>query len=136
MIKVGITGSLASGKTTASKILSRNRGPLFSADSAVKELYQNNRFRILISKKFKIGNNSQIKNSLKKLIYNNKENLKKLEKIVHPQVRKKMRKFTLRNKDKKIVFYEIPLLIESRLMKLFNVIIFVQTKKKTKIKKI
>ena len=135
MIKIGITGSLASGKTTASKILSRNRGPLFSADSAVKELYQNNRFKILISKKFKIGNNIQIKSSIKKLIYNNKENLKKLEKIIHPQVRKKMRKFTLRNKDKKIVFYEIPLLIESRLMKFFNVIIFVKTKKKLRLKR-
>ena len=37
MIKIGITGSLASGKTTASKILSYRRGPLFSADKAVKE---------------------------------------------------------------------------------------------------
>ena len=41
MIKIGITGSLASGKTTASKILSFKRGPLFSADKTVKELYQN-----------------------------------------------------------------------------------------------
>ena len=41
MIKIGITGSLASGKTTASKILSFRRGPLFSADKAVKELYKN-----------------------------------------------------------------------------------------------
>ena len=32
MIKIAITGSIASGKTTASKILSRGRGPLFSAD--------------------------------------------------------------------------------------------------------
>ena len=44
MIKIGITGSLASGKTTASKILSNRRGPLFSADKAVKELYQNKKF--------------------------------------------------------------------------------------------
>ena len=41
MIKIGITGSLASGKTTASKILSLKNGPLFSADKAVKDLYQN-----------------------------------------------------------------------------------------------
>ena len=41
MMKIGITGSLASGKTTASKILSLKKGPLFSADKAVKELYQN-----------------------------------------------------------------------------------------------
>ena len=44
MKKIGITGSLASGKTTASKILSSKKGPLFNADKAVKELYQNRRF--------------------------------------------------------------------------------------------
>ena len=65
MIKIGITGSLASGKTTASKILSSKRGPLFSADVAVKELYQNKSFRSLISKKFGVKNNNQIKNLLK-----------------------------------------------------------------------
>ncbi len=36
MIKIGLTGSLASGKTTASKIISNRRGPLFSADKEVK----------------------------------------------------------------------------------------------------
>ena len=39
MIKIGLTGSIASGKTTASKIISRRRGPLFSADDVVKKLY-------------------------------------------------------------------------------------------------
>ena len=51
MIKIGITGSLASGKTTASKILSNSRGPLFSADRVVKKLYEKKSFRSLISKK-------------------------------------------------------------------------------------
>ena len=44
-MKVGITGSLASGKTTASKILSAGRGPLFSADAVVKKLYSKNDHR-------------------------------------------------------------------------------------------
>ena len=56
MIKIGITGSLASGKTTASKILSYKRGPLFSADIAVKELYKNKRFTFLISQKLFLYN--------------------------------------------------------------------------------
>ena len=68
MIKIGITGSLASGKTTASKILSFRRGPLFSADEAVRQLYKNEQFKSLVSRRFKIKNNSQIKKSLKKLI--------------------------------------------------------------------
>ena len=84
MIKIGITGSLASGKTTASKILSFRRGPLFSADKVVKELYKNKKFKSLVSKRFKITNNNQIKRYLKKIILKNKDNIKKLEKIIHP----------------------------------------------------
>ena len=124
MIKIGITGSLASGKTTASKILKNKRGPLFSADKAVKELYENNNFRKLLSKKFNIKNNNLVKKNLKKIILNDKKNIQKLEKIIHPQVRIKMKKFTKKYKNKKILFYEIPLLIESKLMKYFNLIIF------------
>ena len=43
MIKIGITGSIASGKTTASKILSQKSGPLFSADKEVNKNYKNNK---------------------------------------------------------------------------------------------
>ena len=102
-MKIGITGSLASGKTTASKFLSSKRGPLFSADNAVRELYKSPSFRSLISQKFKIKNNNQIKKNLKKMILNNSVDIKKLEKIIHPLVRKKMKIFTYKNKKK--IFY-------------------------------
>ena len=135
MIKIGITGSLASGKTTASRILSFRRGPLFSADKAVKELYQNKNFKILIRRRFKIKNINQIKKSLKKLILENKENIKKLEKIIHPLVRKKMRNFTSKNRHKRFLFYEIPLLVESKLIKYFNIVIFIKAKKQLRLKR-
>ena len=135
MIKIGITGSLASGKTTASKILSFKRGPLFSADKIVKKLYLDNRFRSLISKRFKIKNNNKIKKSLKRLILSNNKNIKKLENIIHPLVRKKMSFFTTQNKNKKLLFYEIPLLIESKLMRRFNVIIFIKANKKIRLRR-
>ena len=135
MIKIGITGSLASGKTTASKILSLRRGPLFSADLAVKELYRNKNIKSIIVKKFGLKSSKQLKKSLKSLIHKNESQLRKLEKIIHPLVRKKIRKFTSNNKNKKILFYEIPLLIESKLMKFFDVIIFVKAKKKFRLKR-
>ena len=135
MIKIGITGSLASGKTTASKILSLRRGPLFSADLAVKELYRNKNFKSIIVKKFGLKSSKQLKKSLKSLIHKNESQLRKLEKIIHPLVRKKIRKFTSNNKNKKILFYDIPLLIESKLMKFFDVIIFVKAKKKFRLKR-
>ncbi len=135
MIKIGITGSLSSGKTTASKVLSYKRGPLFSADASVKELYQERSFQSVISKKFKISNKIRIKDYLRKKIIEDKEILAKLEKIIHPLVRKKMKKFTSRHKNKKLLFYEIPLLIESKLMRFFDLIIFIRAKKKTRLKR-
>ena len=135
MIKIGITGSLASGKTTASKILSIRRGPLFSADRVVKKLYQNSQFKLLIRRRFKIKKNNQIKKHLKHLILKNEKNIRILEKIIHPIVRKEMRKFTLENQNKKFLFYEIPLLVENKLMKKFNVVIFIKAKKKLRLKR-
>ena len=88
MKKIGITGSLSSGKTTASKFLSNRRGPLFSADNEVKKLYKKKSFINLIRKKFNIKNKSNIKSILKKEILNNKSNIKKLEKIIHPLVKR------------------------------------------------
>ena len=57
MIKIGITGSIASGKTSASKILSYKRGPLFSADKIVKALYLKSYFKRYLIKKFSIEKN-------------------------------------------------------------------------------
>ena len=135
MIKIGITGSLASGKTTASRILSHKRGPLFSADIEVQKLYKSKNFKLLLIKKFGFKNKNNIKQSVKKFIIKNPKNLEKLEKIIHPQVRKKMQKFTSQNKNKKILFYEIPLLIESKLMKFFDVLIFIKSNKQLRFKR-
>ena len=137
MIKIGITGSLASGKTTASQILSHRRGPLFSADKVVKKLYKDKHFKNLLSKKFNIKNDNFIKKNIKKIILanNNKRSIKKLEKIIHPLVRINMKKFTDINKKKKLLFYEIPLLIESKLMKYFNIIIFIKAKRNLRLKR-
>lgn len=135
MIKIGITGSIASGKSTASKILSYKRGPLFSADEAVKKFYNNVNFKKTLIAKFNITKKSNIKSFLKDKILQNKSNINKLEKIIHPMVRKEMQKFSIKNKSKKIVFYEIPLLIESKLMSFFDLIIFIRAKKKIRLKR-
>ena len=135
MIKIGITGSISSGKTTASKILSYKRGPLFNADKEVKKFYKNNNFKKLLIKEFNIKKKTNLKDSLKKKILENKKNIKKLEKIIHPMIKKEMEKFSILHKRKKKVFYEIPLLVENKLMKYFDIIIFIKAKKTTRLKR-
>ena len=135
MIKVGITGSLASGKSTATKILSAFKGPFFSADAVVKKLYKNNNFKKVVIKNFNLKNSLNIKKLLKEKIVEDKLNIKKLEKIVHPLVRKEMQKFIKKNKKKKFIFLEIPLLIESNLTKFFDVIFYIKAKKSIRLKR-
>ena len=135
MIKIGLTGSIASGKTTASKIISRQRGLLFSADKIVKKLYEKCSFRRLVAKKLKLKLKLKFKKELKNKILENKENLKKLEKIIHPIVRKEMFLFLKNNKNKKLLFFEIPLLIESKLTDYFDVIIFIKSTKSLRLKR-
>jgi len=135
MMKIGITGSLASGKTTASKILSFKKGPLFSADLAVKKLYTKKNFKKILIKKFQINKNLNIKKEITKKILFEKTNIKKLEKIIHPLVRKEMNKFAQKHKKKQFIFFEVPLLIESRLMKRFDVIFFIKAKRKIRFKR-
>lgn len=135
MKKIGITGSLASGKTTASIILSKKKGPLFSADDVVSKLYKNNNFKKKIAKQFKVTNFKNIKKIIKNKILSNRSNIKKIEKILHPIVRKKMNIFCLNNKRKKFAFFEIPLLVESNLMKNFDVIFYIKAKKSIRLKR-
>ena len=96
---IGITGSLASGKTTASKILSSRRGPLFIADKIVKEIYRKKPFKRALSKKFNIRNLINLKSIIRKKIIEDKSNILKLERLIHPLVRKEMKKF-LKKKQK------------------------------------
>jgi len=135
MIKIGVTGSIASGKTTVAKILSGRKYPLFDADKEVKKIYKKNYFKNKVCKKFKLKNKKNIKGKIKKIISTNKNSLKNLEKIIHPLVRKELRNFVKRNKGKKFIFFEIPLLIENKLMKNYNKIVFVNSRKALRLKR-
>ena len=135
MIKIGITGSLASGKSTVAKLISQNKYPIFSADITVKTLYKKRIFVNKIQKKFNFKNTNNLKNKIKKLIKKDKKILKKLELIVHPFVRKEMRLFVKRKKNNKITIFEIPLLIESKLTRYFDLIVFVGAKKNIRLRR-
>ena len=135
MIKIGITGSISSGKSTVVKIISHRKGPVFSADKCVKKLYNNKKVKAIIAKKFSIKPISNFKLEIKKKILFNKNVLRKLETTLHPLVRRKMHSFLKKNESRKFIFLEIPLLIESNLMKLFDKIIFVKSHQRLRLKR-
>jgi dephospho-CoA kinase len=133
MVVIGITGSIASGKSTVARLIAKRKYPLFSADKIVLNLYKKKKFTNLLIKKFKLKNKKKIKNQIKLIIKKNKEKLKILENIIHPLVRREMNVFL--RKKKKFLILEIPLLIESKLNRYFDNIIFVDTEKKLRLKR-
>lgn len=137
MRKFGITGSLASGKTSALKILGdlTDKKLIYSADETVKDIYNDKYYQNKISKKLKISRVKNLKKFVKKLLIENKLKLSKLEKIIHPITRIKMNQFLKNNNKNKYVFLEIPLLIEKKMMRLFDVIIFVDAPRKLRLKR-
>ena len=125
-MKIGITGSLSSGKSSVAKILSKNKKLLFSADQVVKNLYSDPNFKV--TKK-------DLKAEVKSKILKKEISLKELSLIIHPLVRKKMREFYKKNSKKKTLIFEIPLLIESRLMDFFDFIILVVAPRKNRLRR-
>ena len=129
MIRLALVGNIGSGKTFISK---KFGFPVFNADQEVNNLYKNNKtcFRKLNNIFPKFINSFPVKKEiLTKIILQNDLNLKKIIKIVHPLIRKKMKKFLLKNKSKKIVVLDIPLFLENRMNKKDDIIIFIESKK-------
>ena len=130
MIKIGILGDIGSGKSFVSKQFGL---PIFNADKEVKNIYNNDRscFIKLRKKLPKFINSFPIKKkNLIKAILSNIKNLREINKIIHPIVRKKMNKFFLKNFNQKAVILDIPLLLENKINTKSYILIFVDAKKK------
>ena len=130
MIKIGILGDIGSGKSYVAKQFGC---PVFDADAEVTKIYKKNKicFNRLKNKLPKYISSFPVKKKeLGKAIINNQKNLKKIIKIVHPIVRANMNKFFRKNKNKKMVVLDIPLLLENKINKKNYVLVFVDAKKK------
>lgn len=121
MLKVAITGNIASGKSQVEKFISNKNYPVYDTDKIahkileqVKDFYGYDVFTDGKIDRKKLGN----------LVFSNPDLKKKLEEIIHPKVKEEILKIF--KKGYQIVFISIPLLFETGFDKLFDKIIFVQ----------
>tara|TARA_B100000963_G_scaffold315277_1_gene294291 strand:+ start:17821 stop:18393 length:573 start_codon:yes stop_codon:yes gene_type:complete len=129
MIRIGILGDIGSGKSFVAK---RFGFPVFNADKEVGKIYKNNRkiFTKLKKNLPKYINSFPInKIEISKAILASETNLDKIIKIVHVEVRKKMNFFLKKNKNEKIIILDIPLLLENKINKKNDILIFVKSRK-------
>ena len=93
MFILGVTGSISSGKTTVAKIMGSNKYPIFFADRVVAKIYKDKKFLNKLFKLFKFKSKKKIKSQIKQIIKKDKKKFRKLEFLIHPEVRKKMEEY-------------------------------------------
>ena len=129
MIRIGILGDMGSGKSYVANSFGY---PVFNADNEVSKLYKKNK-KIFKKLNKKLPNHILSfpidKLEVTKAILINKSNLKKIIKIVHDEIRKKMKLFIKKNKNKKIVVLDIPLLLENKINNKSDILVFVESRK-------
>ena len=136
MIRIAIVGDIGSGKSHIAKLL---HYPIFNADLEVAKIYKTNKqcFKSLKKKLPEYFSSFPIKKkNIIKAIVDSELNLKKIKKIVHPEIRKKLNIFLKNNKKEEAVILDIPLLLENKLNQKGDVIIFIQSKKQEVIKRL
>ena len=130
MIKIAVIGDIGSGKSYIARLFGY---PVFNADDEVAKLYREskkcfNKLKKVLPKY--IDTFPVNKNSLSQAIIENNYNLKKIVGIIHPEIRIKMKQFIKRNKNKKFIILDIPLLIENGINKKKDILIFISASKK------
>ena len=131
MVRVGILGSVGSGKTFIANIFKELSFNIFSADNEVANIYKNNKIvNKKIAKFFKLKlykgkiNKQDLRDSLKK----DPKKFKFLNKTIHPIVRKRLAIFLSRFKKNKLVVLDIPLLVENKMLNFVDILVLVKTR--------
>lgn len=140
---IGITGSIATGKSTVSKMIKELGFTVVDADVAARvvvepgeEAYQ----KIVehFGKEILLANGEIDRKKLGDLVFQNEKKRLLLNSIVHPAVRKKMNeeKELAFRRGEKVVFLDIPLLYESNLTYMVDKVLVVYVDQPTQLERL
>jgi dephospho-CoA kinase len=127
---LGITGVFGSGKTTVSRMFKGSGVRIIDADKIVHDrVLRDKRIKKKIIELFglnvsKSGGGELDRGKISGIVFNNKESLRKLNLIIHPEVIRII-KYEIKNSRERIIILDVPLLIESGLFKMADKIIVV-----------
>ena len=132
-LNIGITGSIACGKSTVSNYLKKKGYTIIDADKLGHIALTSDEVKEKLKKSFGLTileNNEISREKLGKLVFGNDENLKILNSIVHPYIRKIILQLQENHRDERFVFLDIALLFEAGFEDLVEKIIVVHVDEK------
>ena len=125
-LKVAITGKISSGKSTVTQIFNDNGYPTLSTDKVVQDLYKQEKVAKLINSTFGLPESKEVnRDLLRNYLVKNPKDIKKVNKLVWPLVKDESILW-MKEHPTGIVVVEVPLLFESKMNHLFDVIIGVE----------
>lgn len=135
---VGLTGGIASGKSTVSNYLKTKNYKIFDADLIAKEISQKKEVEEEIVSNFGVSildeNTNKIdRKKLKKAVFEDEKKLNILNSIIHPKVYSFFENIKIRNKKEEVIIFDVPLLFESGMDKFCDKIVLVSSDDKIKI---
>jgi len=142
MLKIAITGNIASGKSVVEEIFKAKGFKALDSDVVAHDLLKNKNIKAQIFESFKnfdITENGEIsRQKLGKIIFNDSNSRKKLESILHPIIKEEIGEFfhTSEKDGEKIVFVSVPLLFEAKLENLFDKIILIYADDKIRLERL
>ena len=120
-MNIGITGSIACGKSTVSDYLKEKGYTIIDADKLGHVALTSEDVKRRLSETFGANilvNNEISREVLGKLVFGNDNNLKKLNNIIHPKIKELILKLQEQHKDEDMVFLDIALLYEANFVDL------------------
>lgn len=138
MISIAIVGNIASGKSTVENVLRKKGYKVFDSDIIAHEVLDDLSEKILEAfKGYDISENGKIsRQKLGALVFDDKNLKEKLENIVHPEIKVRIKKIFEENKLEKYIFVSIPLLFEVGWRNLFDKILFIYTEDKIRLNRL
>ena len=127
-MNIGITGSIACGKSTVSNYLLEKGYTVIDADKLGHIALTSEDVKRKLAEKFGdeiIENNEISREKLGKLVFGNEDNLKILNSIIHPKIKQLILKLQEKHKDEQFVFLDIALLYEAKFVDLVERVIVV-----------
>ena len=127
-MNIGITGSIACGKSTVSDYLITKGYTIIDADKLGHVALTSNDVKRKLAEKFGeniLENNEISREKLGKIVFGNTENLKNLNSIIHPKIKELILKLQEKHKDEDLVFLDIALLYEVNFVDLVEKVVVV-----------
>ena len=144
MLKVGLTGGIASGKSTVSKIFASFGAQVLDADEVARELLLPGqpawkRLRQAFGEEFFHPDGTVKRKQLRKLVFANSEKRGQLNAILHPEVMKEINRrseILSSSLQPTVLVVDVPLLLEVRVAHRFDKIVVVDARQSVQVKRL